>query len=169
MPLKDGPPDGRATSGSALDRVRDPGNLGTVIRTVDAVGAKGVILIGETTDPFSAGDGARHHGLDLRRAGRARARRRVPRLAQRLFGGLVVGTHLKGAVDYRSVDYAGRPVLLLMGNEQQGLPDAAGRGLRPAAAHPAGRPRRFAQPCGRHRRHAVRDPARARSALAGGA
>jgi len=39
------------------------------------------------------------------------------------FPGLVVGTHLKGAVDYRTIDYAGRPVLLLMGNEQQGLPD----------------------------------------------
>lgn len=37
----------------ALDRVRDPGNLGTIIRTADAVGAKGVLLIGETTDPFS--------------------------------------------------------------------------------------------------------------------
>jgi TrmH family RNA methyltransferase len=37
----------------ALDRVRDPGNLGTVIRTVDAVGARGVILIGDSTDPFS--------------------------------------------------------------------------------------------------------------------
>src|SRR5690606_2023133 len=37
----------------ALDRVRDPGNLGTIIRTVDAVGAKGIILIGDTTDPFS--------------------------------------------------------------------------------------------------------------------
>jgi RNA methyltransferase, TrmH family len=37
----------------ALDRVRDPGNLGTIIRTADAVGAKGVILIGDTTDPFA--------------------------------------------------------------------------------------------------------------------
>ena len=27
------------------------------------------------------------------------------------------------AVDYRSVDFRGRPVLLLMGNEQQGLTD----------------------------------------------
>jgi len=37
----------------ALDRVRDPGNLGTIIRTVDAVGAKGVVLVGDTTDPYS--------------------------------------------------------------------------------------------------------------------
>lgn len=37
----------------ALDRVRDPGNLGTIIRTADAAGASGIILLGETTDPFS--------------------------------------------------------------------------------------------------------------------
>ncbi|MEC9344421.1 MAG: RNA methyltransferase, partial [Pseudomonadota bacterium] len=41
--------------------------------------------------------------------------------------GLVVGTHLEGAVDYRNVDYGGGPVLLLMGNEQQGLPDELAR------------------------------------------
>ncbi|TIX57007.1 MAG: RNA methyltransferase, partial [Mesorhizobium sp.] len=40
------------------------------------------------------------------------------------FPGLVAGTHLKGAVDYRSVDFTRGPVLLLMGNEQQGLPDS---------------------------------------------
>ncbi len=34
-----------------------------------------------------------------------------------------MGTHLKGSVDYRTVDYKKGPVLLLMGNEQQGLPD----------------------------------------------
>ena len=33
------------------------------------------------------------------------------------------GTHLKGAVDHRSVDYSTGPQLLLMGNEQQGLGD----------------------------------------------
>ena len=43
---------------------------------------------------------------------------------RRDFPGLVAGTHLKGAVDYRSVDFSRGPVLLLMGNEQQGLPDS---------------------------------------------
>ena len=36
-------------------------------------------------------------------------------------GGVVSGTHLKGAVDHRSVDYSSGPQLILMGNEQQGL------------------------------------------------
>lgn len=36
----------------ALVEVSEPGNLGTVIRTVDAVGAAGLILVGRTVDPF---------------------------------------------------------------------------------------------------------------------
>lgn len=106
----------------ALDRVRDPGNLGTIIRTADAVGAKGVILVGETTDPFSIETVRATMGsvfavpvAKTDAAGFLQWRKGFP--------GLLVGTHLKGAVDYRTIDYAGRPVLLLMGNEQQGLPD----------------------------------------------
>jgi TrmH family RNA methyltransferase len=37
----------------ALHEVGNPGNLGTIIRTADAAGAGGVILIGDTTDPFA--------------------------------------------------------------------------------------------------------------------
>lgn len=36
----------------ALDRVADPGNLGTIVRTVDSVGGQGVILVGETVEPY---------------------------------------------------------------------------------------------------------------------
>ena len=36
---------------------------------------------------------------------------------------LMVGSHLKGSVDYRTIRYTEQPVVLLMGNEQQGLPD----------------------------------------------
>ncbi len=36
-----------------LDSVQDPGNLGTIIRTIDSAGAKGVILIESCADPFS--------------------------------------------------------------------------------------------------------------------
>lgn len=106
----------------ALDRVRDPGNLGTIIRTADAVGAKGVILVGETTDPFSVETVRATMGsvfavpvAKTDAAGFLQWRKGFP--------GLVVGTHLKGAVDYRTIDYGARPVLLMMGNEQQGLPE----------------------------------------------
>jgi TrmH family RNA methyltransferase len=106
----------------ALDRVRDPGNLGTVIRTVDAVGAKGVILVGETTDPFSI-ETVRATMGSIFAVPVAKASVEAFLAWRKTFPGLVAGTHLKGAVDYRSIDFSGRPVLLLMGNEQQGLPD----------------------------------------------
>ncbi|RVB80071.1 MULTISPECIES: RNA methyltransferase [unclassified Mesorhizobium] len=106
----------------ALDRVRDPGNLGTVIRTVDAVGAKGIILVGETTDPFSV-ETVRATMGSIFAVPVAKATPETFLAWRKSFPGLVAGTHLKGAVDYRSVDFSKGPVLLMMGNEQQGLPD----------------------------------------------
>ncbi|MBY5456815.1 RNA methyltransferase [Rhizobium leguminosarum] len=106
----------------ALDRVRDPGNLGTIIRTADAAGASGIILVGETTDPFS---------LETVRATMGSVfavpvARATPEefIAWRKSAGVsVVATHLAGAVDYRTIDYRKKPVVLLMGNEQSGLPE----------------------------------------------
>ncbi|WP_309082561.1 RNA methyltransferase [Chelativorans sp.] len=106
----------------ALDRVRDPGNLGTIIRTVDAVGARGVVLVGECTDPFSI-ETVRATMGSLFSVPLARAEEEAFLAWRKDFAGLVVGTHLKGAVDFRKLDYSSGPVLLLMGNEQQGLAD----------------------------------------------
>ena len=36
----------------ALEAVQNPGNLGTILRTCDAVGAKGLILLDHSTDPY---------------------------------------------------------------------------------------------------------------------
>lgn len=105
----------------ALDRVRDPGNLGTIIRTVDAVGARGVILVGDTTDPFSL-ETVRATMGSLFSVPLARAREDEFLAWRKGNAARLVGTHLEGAVDYRSVDYTGDPVVLVMGNEQQGLP-----------------------------------------------
>ncbi|AZV20104.1 RNA methyltransferase [Mesorhizobium sp. M7A.F.Ce.TU.012.03.2.1] len=118
--------DVRADNGDvwvALDRVRDPGNLGTVIRTVDAVGAKGVILVGDTTDPFSV-ETVRATMGSIFAVPVAKATTEAFLTWRGGFSGLVAGTHLKGAVDYRSVDFSRGPVLLMMGNEQQGLPES---------------------------------------------
>ena len=110
----------------ALDRVRDPGNLGTIIRTADAAGASGVILVGETTDPYSMETVRATMGsvfaLPLVKASPADF------LAWKKGAGVsVVATHLAGAVDYRTIDYKKRPVVLLMGNEQSGLSEALAR------------------------------------------
>jgi RNA methyltransferase, TrmH family len=105
-----------------LDRVRDPGNLGTIIRTVDAVGATGVVLLGDCTDPF---------GVDAVRAtmGSIFDVRVAAASVDEFVGwrsgydGSVMGTHLSGTTDYRELGDP-RPAVLLMGNEQAGLPDA---------------------------------------------
>lgn len=106
----------------ALDRVRDPGNLGTIIRTVDAVGAKGVILVGETTDPFSL-ETVRATMGSIFAVPVAKVGVETFLAWRKAAGARFVGTHLKGSVDYRTVDYPAGPVVLVMGNEQQGLPD----------------------------------------------
>ena len=106
----------------ALDRVRDPGNLGTVIRTVDAVGAKGVILVGDSTDPFSL-ETVRATMGSVFAVPVAKASPEAFLSWRTQTGARVIGTHLKGSVDYRTVNYKNGPLVLLMGNEQQGLPD----------------------------------------------
>lgn len=105
----------------ALDRIRDPGNLGTIMRTADAAGAKGIILVGDTTDPFATETVRATMGSIFAIP--------VAHLSEAEFitfakewNGLVVGTHLAGSVDYRTPQYSGRPTLLIMGNEQSGMP-----------------------------------------------
>jgi len=105
----------------ALDRVRDPGNLGTIIRTCDAVGVKAVILIGETTDPYSL-EAVRATMGSLFAVPLLHVRQEAAFLAWRgNFQGKIIGTHLQGAQDYRQINYQQESLILMMGNEQQGL------------------------------------------------
>ncbi len=124
-PLKDIQPKGSETW-IALDRVRDPGNLGTIIRTADAAGASGVILVGDCTDPFSMETVRATMGsmfaLPLAKTTPADFLKWKKSVDARL-----VATHLAGAVDYRTIDYKSKPVILMMGNEQSGLPDDLAR------------------------------------------
>ena len=102
-----------------LEKIRDPGNLGTIIRTTDAIGATGIILIDDSTDPFSkeavrATMGSIFHIPIIRCS--------LPEFTAWLksFSGQVIGTHLNSKTDFREVDYQD-PCILLMGNEQAGL------------------------------------------------
>ena len=108
----------------ALEEVRDPGNLGTIVRTCDAVGAGGVILVGTCCDPFSREAVRATMGsifsMALVRMERSEFLRRAG-----TWPGEIVGTHLAAAQDYRS-EYGG-PVLLAMGGEGPGLSDDLAR------------------------------------------
>lgn len=107
----------------ALEEIRDPGNLGTILRTADAAGVAGILLVGNTCDPFQ-------HEAVRASMGSLFA---VPLVKLGLDGflalanawpGSVVGTHLKGATDFRAEHYR-VPTLLVMGSEGDGLSEAA--------------------------------------------
>lgn len=104
----------------ALQAVRDPGNLGTIVRTADAAGCGGVILVGDCCDPYSVEAVRATMGSIFA----------VPLfkvsapdfIAWRAgWPGSVVGALLSATTDYRAAEYR-RPTLILMGNEQAGLP-----------------------------------------------
>ncbi|MBS0478036.1 MAG: RNA methyltransferase [Proteobacteria bacterium] len=103
------------------ERLRDPGNLGTILRTGDAVGAGGLILVGDCVDPFSVEAVRASMGaLFTVPVAQARWEEFVPWL--RSGPGQLVGLSLQTSSDYRSVSYE-PPTFLLTGNEAQGLPE----------------------------------------------
>jgi TrmH family RNA methyltransferase len=102
--------------------LRDPGNLGTMLRTGDAVGAGGLILVDDCADPFSVEAVRASMGaIFTQQVATAPWEQFLPWLR----GGpaQLVGTSLKTDTDYLAASYA-RPCFLLVGNESQGLPAA---------------------------------------------
>jgi TrmH family RNA methyltransferase len=100
--------------------LRDPGNIGTILRTGDAVGAGGLILIDDCADPFSVeGVRASMGALFTQDIAAARWPEFIGWL--RSGDGQLVGTSLKATQDYLEAEYR-PPCFLLIGNEQQGLP-----------------------------------------------
>jgi TrmH family RNA methyltransferase len=106
----------------ALEQVRDPGNLGTIIRTADAAGCGGVILIGDCVDPFSV-EAVRATMGSVFAVAIARATPAEFLAWRQIWPGSVIGTRLDATVGHHdaAVKY---PALILMGNEQAGLTDA---------------------------------------------
>jgi TrmH family RNA methyltransferase len=105
-----------------LEEVRDPGNLGTVLRTVDAAGGAGVVLIGDCCDPYSVEAVRATMGsifaVPIAKVGSDAF------LAWRAgWPGSVIGALLTATEDFRTAPY-GRPSLILLGNEQAGLTPA---------------------------------------------
>lgn len=101
--------------------LRDPGNLGTMLRTADAVGAGGLILIDDCADPFSA-EAVRASMGAVFTVGLAQARWEEFLSWLRAGEGQLVAASLRDAVPYRGAPYAA-PCFILVGNESQGLPE----------------------------------------------
>ena len=102
--------------------LRDPGNLGTMLRTADAVGAGGLILIDDCADPFSVEAVRASMGaLFTVPVALARWGDFLPWL--QASDGQLVAASLRDASPYRRAAYA-RPCFVMVGNESQGLPQA---------------------------------------------
>jgi TrmH family RNA methyltransferase len=100
--------------------LRDPGNIGTILRTGDAVGAGGLILIDDCADPYSVEAVRASMGaVFTQRIAQARWPEFLSWL--RAEPGQLVGTSLKTDQDYLTASYL-QPCFLLIGNEQAGLP-----------------------------------------------
>jgi TrmH family RNA methyltransferase len=105
----------------ALDAVSDPGNLGTIMRTAEAVGSRGIILLGHSTDPYDptavkASMGA-IFSLEL-----AQSDWDSFLIWEKKNQLTIVGTSDSAKTDYQKVEYR-RPMILLMGSERHGLPE----------------------------------------------
>lgn len=103
----------------ALAGTQYPGNLGTILRTADAVGAEGVLLLDATCDPHDpvavrASVGA-IFSVPVVRASFTELLTRAHAL-----GLPIVGTSPAAPVDYRSLRYP-TPLVLLLGSEGPGL------------------------------------------------
>jgi TrmH family RNA methyltransferase len=120
------------TSLAALDRtaapiwlvaqaLRDPGNLGTMLRTGDAVGAGGLILIDDCADPFSVEAVRASMGAVFTQK-IAHAGWNEFTTWLRAGEGQLVAASLRDAVPYRGAPYAA-PCFVLVGNESRGLPE----------------------------------------------
>lgn len=112
----------------ALDSIRDPGNLGTILRIADWFGIDAVLAAKDTVDVFNpkvvqATMGAvfrvRMHYVDL------------PAVSRMVIdnGGKVYGTFLDGRNIYSTDLDTGmdKPVLIVIGNESEGISDAVGK------------------------------------------
>ena len=108
--------------GVAVVAPQDPGNVGTILRTIDAVGASGLILLENSVDPY--------HATAVRASMGALFWLPVVTASFVEFAAWarenryhVYGTSAHAQRDYREVGVYRTPLVLLMGSEREGLAD----------------------------------------------
>lgn len=106
----------------ALERPRDPGNLGTIIRLADSTGCGGVVILEEGCDPFSV-EAVRASMGSVFAVPVVRCGVEAFDAWRRAEGFQLIGTSLEGSVRHTDVALGAR-TCILMGNEQSGLPPA---------------------------------------------
>ncbi len=109
--------------GVALVAPQDPGNIGTILRTIDAVGASGLILLDSHADPYHPSSVRASMGsifwYPLVQASFTEFISWAKQLGYHIYG-----TSAKGSTDYQQVGHYQLPAILLLGSEQKGLSPA---------------------------------------------
>ena len=103
----------------AANEVEHPGSLGTILRTLDAVGGEGLLVLGDSADPYDP--------TAIRASLGAIFTQRVAKASfaefaawKRQHGYRVIGASPLGSTDYRAAGYR-LPLVLLLGGERTGL------------------------------------------------
>lgn len=103
-----------------LYQVRDPGNLGTILRTADCAGAAGVVLVEQCCDPYSV-EAVRASMGSLFDVTLARASFAEFDDWRQTQGRRMIAASMHGTTAHTEIDFT-TPSVILMGNEQSGLP-----------------------------------------------
>ena len=106
----------------ALEEIRDPGNLGTIVRTADAVGAKGIVLVGTCCDPWSR-ECVRATMGSIFAVPIVRTEPEAFLSWLGIWPGDAIATHLAATDDFRTARFR-RPSIVMMGGEGPGLSPA---------------------------------------------
>jgi RNA methyltransferase, TrmH family len=106
--------------GLACVSPQDPGNIGAILRTIDAVGASGLLMLDGGVDIY--------HPTAVRASMGGIFRKQVVRAAFDEFsawahanGYQIIGSSAHGSKDYQEVKRYRRPLILLLGEERRGL------------------------------------------------
>lgn len=108
-----------------FDRPSSPGNLGTLIRSCDAMGVSGLIVTGHAADIYdpetvSATTGSIFSVPVVRLPSHKELAPWLKQIGQKFQSLQVVATDEKGAIPIQDYDFK-KPIILLLGNETRGL------------------------------------------------
>lgn len=104
----------------ALDRLQDPGNMGTLLRTAEAAGADGVIALGGSVDVFSPKVLRSSMGSAFRLPVMTDVTAETLLQLKREHRLHLIAASGEGELDYTDYDWR-QPTLLLLGNEGRGV------------------------------------------------
>jgi TrmH family RNA methyltransferase len=106
--------------GVAIVAPQDPGNVGTILRTIDAVGASGLILLDSGVDPYHPTAVRASLGSIFWHPIVSTSFNEWSHWAKQ-HGYHIYGTSAKGSVVYKEIDVYERPLIVLLGSEREGL------------------------------------------------